>query len=302
LAAEELNYMPSAAARTLRRGTSDTVLVIIRDAQIGEILAQILEGVVHTLDPHGLNVIYRRQRPGKSALDLCHELMPAAVANFAALTKDEIGRIQEWNIPVLSISFDDTAPTDAGDTVILAQTAIGRTHVAHLHEQGHTRIAYAAPDIRDVEDYDTWRLTGVRDECVTRGLPRPPVIHTPYNLDGGMEAAREILALDPPVTAISAFNDEVATILLAAFHRLNVPIPERLSIIGVDDLPLSPFTYPSLTTINIHAYDIGTHVAQLVLRTVRPDLNLPAPPPVGELTLITRDSVSAPVSPPGHAE
>lgn len=288
-AAEELNYTPSAAARTLRKGTSDTILIILRDAQIGELTAQAIEGIVRTLEPHGYSVVYRRQREGTSALELCRELMPAAVASIAALTRQEAYDIQRTGVPVVSTEFeDDSGETD--NSITLSQSAIGRLHISYLHNKGHRHIAFAAPDIPNVEEYYARRLAGARDECVKLGIDAPPVVDVPFTLEGAMTAAKEVLALTPRVTAVSAYNDEVATILLAALLRLEVRVPADIAVIGVDNLPLSPFTYPALTTINIHAFEVGSDMGALILRAIRPDLDTPLPAATSSIDLIERDS------------
>ncbi|WP_084618013.1 LacI family DNA-binding transcriptional regulator [Jonesia quinghaiensis] len=288
-AAEELNYTPSAAARTLRKGTSDTILIILRDAQIGELTAQAIEGIVRTLEPHGYSVVYRRQREGASALELCRELMPAAVASITALTRQEAYDIQRTGVPVVSTEFEDDNG-EADNSIILSQTAIGRLHISYLHSKGHQHIAFAAPDIPNVEEYYARRLAGARDECTKLGIDAPPVVDIPFNLEGAISAAQEILALTPRVTAVSAYNDEVAAILLAALLRLDVKVPADIAVIGVDNLPLSPFTYPALTTVNIYAFEVGSGMGSLILRAIRPDLDIPLPAATSSIDLIERDS------------
>lgn len=271
-AAKELGYTPSAAARALRRGTSESVLVVLPDAPIGENLARAIEAITEIVEPHGYTVVYRRQQDARSLSSLWHELMPAAIANLAAFPVEERERIEQAGIPVVASGLD------FGDSQVLGmpQSVVGRLHVQHLVDRGHRRIAFAASTDPKVGEFLTRRLEGVRSECAERGLPAPVVVAVPLDEDAAARAVAELLAGPEPVTAVSAYNDEIAFAVLAGMRRHGLTAPDDLAVIGVDNIPLAQFAVPPLTTVDIHPDVIGRRMGRLLLERLKPELVLPA--------------------------
>jgi DNA-binding LacI/PurR family transcriptional regulator len=67
----------------------------------------------------------------------------------------------------------------------------------------------------------------------------------------------DLLAVQPMPFALCAFNDDVATVALAALSDLSITVPKDVSIIGHDNTPLSEFTVPPLTTIGVTSLDLS---------------------------------------------
>lgn len=283
-AAQDLGYRPSAAARALRRGASESVLVVLPDAPIGEAMAQALEAVSAVLEPHGLTVVYRRQKAGTGLTALWHELMPAAVASLVGLPIEESAEIEAAGIPVVGSSLD----LDRPDTFTVPQEAIGRLHVAHLTSRGHRRIAFAASTDPAVGLFLHRRLRGVRHECAARGLPEPVVVDVPLTQEGATRAVRGLVERPEPPTAISAYNDDIAFAVLAGMREAGLTAPDDLAVIGVDDLPLAPFAVPPLTSVDIHSDVVGREIGRMVLRRLKPGLDLPAPLHEAAIDLVQR--------------
>ncbi|SDD45195.1 transcriptional regulator, LacI family [Sanguibacter gelidistatuariae] len=269
-AARELGYTPSAAARALRRGTSESVLIVLPDAPVGENFARVIESITEVVEPHGYSVVYRRQKDARSLSSLWHELMPAAIANLAAFTIEEREKIEQAGIPVVASSLDIGDP----QALSVPQMLVGRMHVKHLVERGHTRIAFAASADPMVGEFLTRRLEGVRAECEERGLPAPIVVAVPLDEDAAARAVSELVEGPDPVTAVSAYNDEVAFAILAGMRCHGLCAPDDLAVIGVDNISLAQFAVPPLTTVDIHADAIGRRVGRLLLGRLKPELAL----------------------------
>ncbi len=283
-AAHDLGYTPSAAARALRRGTSETVLVVLPNAPIGESVARVLEGIAEVLEPYGYVVVHRRQRDGRTLSALWHELMPAAIANLAAFSTGEEAAIEAAGIPVIGSSLDP----DGLSGITIPQAAVGRLHVEHLVSRGHRRIAFAASTDPRVEVFLTRRLDGVRRECAARGLPEPLVVDVPLDVDAAARAVGLLLDRDEPPTAVSAYNDEIAFAVLAGMRQLGLAAPDDLAVVGVDNIPLARFAVPPLTTVNNHADAAGGEIGRFVLRRLKPDVVLPAPVHESAIDLVQR--------------
>lgn len=155
------------------------------------------------------------------------------------------------NLPVLRAArakglefvFVDRLPPKGFDADFIGTENVGasKNGVSHLIALGHRRIAFVgnldtASTVRD-------RFLGYRRALEDAGIEMPPgyELHfSPYEGEADHDAARrtalEIVALDPPPTAIFAVNDSVGLDLIRAFRELGVKVPEELSIVGFDGL------------------------------------------------------------------
>jgi DNA-binding LacI/PurR family transcriptional regulator len=285
-AVQHLGYRPSAAARALRSGTSRTVLLVLPDAPIGPAIAQLIDALTDALDPYGYTVVYRRHRRDQDLDRLWHELLPAALVDVMVLGPGQEHALAAAGIPVVAVRGDDEGPGTIGS----AQTAIGRRQVEHLRDRGHRRLGYASlPDER-VQMFHEPRLAGVRLECAAAGLPAPVVLAVPPQIEAAMEAVTAWRSGPDPVTAVCAFNDEVAFTLLAAMARLGLRAPDDLALIGVDNQFLSPFSIPPLTSVDIHVDHLAEQLSEALLERLLPGhvRRRPAGPVVP--TLVVRET------------
>jgi len=119
----------------------------------------------------------------------------------------------------------------------------------HLASLGHTRIAIiTGPEgHRSAKE----RLNGFVDALHQCGLqlPKELIVRGGYTFESGVEAGQKLLSLPAPPTAIFASNDEMAAGVYQAAHKLNISIPEDLSIVGYDDNPIASRLWPALTTV-----------------------------------------------------
>ncbi|WP_242448550.1 LacI family DNA-binding transcriptional regulator [Cellulomonas sp. WB94] len=277
-AAAELGYTPSAAARALRRGTSETVVVLLPEVPVGGTISAFLEQFSDELEPHGLTTIYRRQRADQGLLPLWQELMPAAVVNVFALPLADVARMEGRGIPIIGSHLD--RPEDRGLSV--PQEAIGQMQVRHLAQQGHVRIGYAASIDPRVTAFLKARIAGAQQACLELGLPAPVVLDVAPDVGLAADAVRVWRAGAEPVTAICAYNDEVAFAVMAGLRRLALKVPQDVALIGVDNVLFAPFADPPLTSIDVHTELLARQLAQMVLSR----LNLGGPVPDTQVAVI----------------
>jgi DNA-binding LacI/PurR family transcriptional regulator len=265
-AVRELDYAPSSAARALRRGRNDTVLLILPDWPLQHVVATILDELTMEFDRHDLALLTRRRRAGLSLVAMSREIMPAAVIALGAIDPADRATIQESGTYVAAALL--TGTPSSGQIVALPQDHIGEFQIQYLASRGHTRIGYAAvSDVRH-EPFLELRLRGATQAAAALGTDPPDVVI----VDGqspahGMTAAvtrwREL-----GITAVAAYNDVVAAELLATMRDLGLAAPRDLAVIGVDDEPLSRFLVPPLTTIRQNEQVIASHLANVVVEGI----------------------------------
>jgi LacI family transcriptional regulator len=132
----------------------------------------------------------------------------------------------------------------------------------HLIALGHRRIAFAG--LRPVRP-SILRLLGVRSALADVGLEPAQVVDSAASLEGGLAAGRAILATTPRVTAVVAFDDMVALGVMRAAHAAGLRVPDELSVVGFDDVPVSAFVEPPLTTIGQDAAALGRLAVEVVV-------------------------------------
>ena len=285
-AATRLGYAPSAAARALRTGRSDLVLCLLPDWPIGPEVGALLGHLSAALARHGLTFIVhpgtRRDRP---IADIWKAITPAAVIAFADFTDAEIAAMRSAGVAlVVALLGRDRS---RGHELAVPQRLVGRRQAEHLARAGHTRLGYARPDDERLEIFAAPRLAGVRDAVRERGLVEPVVDTVALDPGPAAEAVRRWRAAG--VTAVCAYNDEVALAVLAGIRARGLAAPADLAVIGVDDIPPARLAAPALTTVTTDQAALAGYLAATVVAEVGGGPG-PALPAADLVRLIRRES------------
>jgi DNA-binding LacI/PurR family transcriptional regulator len=255
-AAVELGYTPSAAARMLVSGRSDVVLLLLPDWPIGLGVASLLDELSQAFAQHDLTFVIHPQVAARPITELWKSIIPAAILAYESFDESDLTAISRSGAELVIISDLDHGAQAMDRSV----ERTGRIQVEHLARAGHRHVGYAWPDNDRVLFFARHRLDGVRAACAERGLSEPLVRTVPLTADGGAAAIADWRAREPSVTAICAFNDEVALAVLAGARQLGISVPDDLAVIGVDDIPAAALAAPPLTTvatnITVNALDI----------------------------------------------
>lgn len=285
-AARRLGYTPSAAARALRTGHTDLVLCVLPDWPLGPAIDTLLDQLAATLADRNLSLLVHHDRAHRPLGDLWRAVTPRAVVGFAAFTAGERTAMERAGVQVLGTVLEDDPSLPGSFSV--SQNRVGRLQVAHLAALGHHRLGYAAPTDRRVADFYHRRSAGVREECAARGLPAPAVLPVGLEVAAAAAAVRSWRGGAEPVTAVVAYNDEVALAVLAGVRTHGLAVPDDVAVIGVDDIPAARLAWPALTTVSqslaAQARYLGTTVLAALDGTPRPA------PPRDVLEVVARDS------------
>ena len=263
-AARDLGYVPNGLARALREGTSRLVVLTIDVALDGNYARSYVRGLDEELATreHVLLVRYTHapreqgvaaERQQDPVLDA---VVPRAVLRFGEpyLTGRELD--------------------DSGGGWRDGLAAHVSAQVGYLAGRGHTRIAYALPDretpLRAV------RLRFADRAAEMLGLSPVAPFSIPVFRTGAAGSLADIRAAHPAVTAVAAFDDDVALRVVAAMRDLGLAAPGDLAVIGFDDNGYGALATPALTTVHIDAEAHGRQAARAILGLDAGDL-APAP-------------------------
>ncbi len=290
-AMDELGYQPNALARSLRRGETKTLGLILPDSA-NPYFAEIGRAVELVAFQHGYSII------------LCNSEGDADIENQYAdvLSKKQVDGIffvgtgespetlrtlTHNNLPlvVLMRDFGDFPV----DTVLSDNYQGGRLATLHLLEGGHTRIAcIMGPSTLRLS---ALRMNAYRDTLVAAGITPDDslILQGDFHSESGYVQARTLLQMPEPPSAIFVCNDLMAVGAICAAFELGYRVPDDLAIVGFDNIILGEYTVPRLTTIAQPKEEMVQLAIQYMLERIA-DHDLPARRAVLPTRLITRQS------------
>jgi LacI family transcriptional regulator len=257
---EEHNYVP------LTRRPPDEVLVdVVFTALDSPWAVEILRGITES----GLEVVVSTESRS-SGNDWVQSLISGgrqgAIVVTSRLTATDQRRLGRSKLPVVVIDPVDMPGQDV-PSVGATNWAGGLAATEHLVELGHRRIAV----IGGPEDYlcSRARIDGYRAALDRAGIPIDPTLvrHGTFHHEGGYDQGRALLELPEPPTAIFAGSDEQAFGVIEAARQAGLLVPNDLSVVGFDDLPMARWSSPPLTTVRQPLADMG-RMAGRMLRTL----------------------------------
>jgi DNA-binding LacI/PurR family transcriptional regulator len=287
-AAAELGYTPSAAARALRSGRSDVVLALLPDWPIGPTVGALIEQLSAQLARKGLTfVVHPYARGGRAMSEVWKAITPAAVVTFAELDQREAATMRAAGVGLTVALFGGTG---VGSHVLeVPEERAGRLQAEHLAAAGHRRLGYAFPDDERVLTFSGPRLDGARQACAELGMDEPMTHTVALSAESAAVAINAWRQVDPPVTAVCAYNDEVALAVLAGLRELGLTAPDDLAVIGVDDIPAASLAAPPLTTVKPDMAKVAQYIADTITQR-SDDLEPPLRPNSTVHTVMVRGS------------
>ncbi len=293
-AARELNYRPNLLARSLRRGLSTSVGVLIPEISDGY-AAAVLAGIEETLSAAGYILVmithhHRAEVLARSEQIFAERAVDAVIAVDTALPL--LGPI-----PIVTISCPDTHPSVTN--IMLNNDRAAELALTHLYALGHRRVGIIKGQPFSSETEVRWRA--IERVAVSLGLPLTPdlVVQMEEDLptsEPGYHATHRLLEQGREFSSIFAFNDVSAIGAISALRDAGLSVPEDVSVLGFDDVAFASVHRPSLTTVRQPLHRMGVLAATTVLdRLVQP---VPAGPAARQLIvepeLVVRSSTGAP--------
>lgn len=265
-AMRELNYRPNALARSLRRGETHTLGLILPDsanpffAEVGHVI----ESAAFLL---GYSVILCNTENDENKERLYTEVLEnkqldGIIFVGAGENRESISKIIHNGLPLVVVDRDmgnlelDTVTTENYQGGLLA--------TQHLLSLGHQVIGCITGPSNITPSAD--RVTGYRAALQQAGIPIEGslIARGDFHASSGYSAALQLLAHNPRPTAIFVCNDMMAIGALRAAVQLSLSVPENVAIVGFDDIELASYTTPPLTTIAQPKQEIGQLAVKLI--------------------------------------
>jgi LacI family transcriptional regulator len=266
-AMKELGYRPNALARSLRRGETFTIGLILPDSA-NPFFAEIGRSIEDTAFRQGYNVILCNSENDlekeQHYVDVLSKKQVDGILFVAA--GDQINSIEyciHSGIPYVII--DRELSGLEADTVLIDNHQGGYLATQYLISLGHHRIACITGPSHLTPSAQ--RVTGYCDALRDYGLPVDDtlIVRGDFHPHSGWQAAFELLRLPDSPTAVFACNDLLAIGALNAAVASGRRVPADLAIVGFDDIELASYTNPPLTTVSQPKTEMGRVAFQLLI-------------------------------------
>jgi len=263
--AEELAYVVSPQASSLRLGSTGRIAVVVPHLDrwfFGAMLAAI-ESVLRTAeldlllypvgDLQDRRVFFKRL-PARRKVD-------AVVIIAFPLEPEEQRRLELMGVHIVAAGGQSVDYP----YVCIDDESTGRQAVDHLIYLGHRRIGMLEALDPDQPGLVSRRSTAYYAGLKDAGIPVDPQLVESNDWGGehGAASMEKLLGLREPPTAVYAHSDEVALGAIRTLRRAGLRVPEDISVIGIDDHPLAELT--DLTTVRQPVHQQGTRAAEMVL-------------------------------------
>jgi len=277
--ASRLGYRPNLFARSLRSSRSRSLGLLAFDIT-DPYCAQIVRAVEAHLQSCGYFPVLADLRNDRAQFERCLDMLLGqqvegiiAIANWIHLENKLLAEISKRNLPAVMISRDLTGHPIS--SVMGDNEAGTREALRHLHELGHSRIAFIKGPRAFVDSAQRWR--GLESYAREVGLKLNPNLIVEIKGRNsthaeGYELTRLLLERDPTFTALVAFDDLTACAAIRALTKSGRRVPESCSVVGFDDIPSSEFYNPALTTIHQKLELQGSLAAEIIDELIRASL------------------------------
>ena len=297
-AARRLGFRPNPLARGLAGARTMLIGAVMRDFS-DPFFADAIEALATEAGNHGYNIVVGGQGRWQEGLSI-EKVLETRYCDAVILVGDLedqpslLADLRLLSVPVVAL-WQGVSPVEfpSVDVDNHTGTIVG---LEHLVELGHERIAFISASLPG----DNRQREQAYVEFMTEHFGEPPegyVQRVPNSLGGGETALQALLSLPLPPTAVATSTDLTAVGVLHAAYAVGGIVPKELSVVGWDDLTISAYTVPGLTTLRMPTREI-------VAEGVRMAVELSQTPGASrepftryfEPTLIVRDSTAPPAA------
>ncbi|KZL28990.1 LacI family DNA-binding transcriptional regulator [Pseudovibrio sp. WM33] len=277
---DELGYRPNRLATSLRRQDSNLVALFLEN-QKSPFATMLYASIEKTLHDEGFKVLScctrgEAERERKYTQTMIEMQVAGAIvrpSNSAAETLKNVKRLQANDIPTVYV---DILPGRRSESfVVCDNTEGGRIGMRYLVALGHKHIGVLATkadhDPRR-ESVGNLRMRGILEVACEYLIEKSVYLPEPNErkrYDLGYATANELLDQNPEITALFAITDTAAIGAMHACFDRGLRVPEDISILGYDGIPISSITSPQLSTIQQPIAEMGASAARYIIEKIR---------------------------------
>lgn len=268
--ASRLNYWPNGVARSLITSRTHALGVLLPD-MYGEFFSDVIRGLDTAARQHGFHLLVSSSHADSEALSDALRSMSGRVDGMVVMAPDvdAPGAIKGFSVHCPVVLLNPGQEVDECDTISVANSEGASDMVRHLLGLGHRRIAIVRGPSRNLDAEQ--RLQGYRAALREAGITHEPGLELQgdFTEPSGYEAAAELARMPGRPTAVFVANDHMAIGVLSGLLDSGVSVPNDVAVVGFDDIAMSRYTSPPLTTVRVNTTLLGERAVELLMRSRR---------------------------------
>ncbi len=273
-AVTELGYVPHLAARALSSGKTHIIAVVFpslyETIMTDPLVLRILEGIEAECGQRGYNMLLSTPRVMDRESDANYQQLISSNYLDGIIALDHIpfasviGAAKKRGLPAVAIGYRDTPYSVQSDDF-----SGGMQLMQHVAGKGHRQIGIIAVP-NDEHLPVQHRIAGLQAGAEQFGIVFDdlPRMDGDFSTHSGSRAASELLVRNPQLTALICLNDRMAMGAIHYARQVGRSIPDDLTIVGYDDIPLAAAFSPGLTTIDQQAPQLGQAAARMLMEVL----------------------------------
>jgi DNA-binding LacI/PurR family transcriptional regulator len=268
----QLGYRPSAIARSLTSRRTYTLGLITTDFS-DYFFTQVIAGAEAEARKYGyrfmLGSTERNPQDEPEYIRLLTEHHVDGILFARPSTEPDSRHLVDLlhdGVPVVTTAYH--LPGESLAVVDVDNVDGGQQATNCLVEYGHRRVSMITGPSDWKSVADRTRGYSLALEAAGLAFDHNLICQADWSFSGGYHAAQELLARGRPFSAIFAHNDQMAIGALRAVREAGCRVPQELSIVGYDDIPMAEYCDPPLTTIRQPMREVGAVATQLLIRAI----------------------------------
>ena len=294
-AVSQLGYVPNYSARSLVNRKSNLIGVVIPQAQPGSTLmfenpfySEILSSIEYTARKNGYHIMISGTNADEKYLQLAQQRNLNGIIIIGMYNSDSYAGLEKINIPLVLV--DSYVDNHHFHTIKINDRYGGYIATRYLIERGHRKIAFLSGALHE-SSVNMQRLEGYYDALREYDIPAEAkrILTGQINFESGMRLAEQLIDM-PDVSAVFCTADILAIGVIKRLNSQERIVPERISVIGFDNLNIAHYCIPGLTTVGQDVYKKGEAAVNAVLNhknhpeNAKEEISLP-------VSIIERESV-----------
>ena len=271
-AVTELNYAPSAVARSLKCNSTRTIGMLVTQST-NLFFSEVIDGVEsycyrqgYTLILCNTGGIYEKQR------DYIRMLAEKRVDGILVMCSDlteELSEMLDRQKDIPKVVMDWGPESSQADKIIDNSEEGGYLATKFLIDKGHKDIACLSGHFEKAACQE--RIQGFRRAMgeANLNINEDWILEGNFECDTAVLAADKIVAMDDKPTAVFCFNDTMALGLMSRLQQKGIQVPEQISVIGYDNIELAEYFSPPLTTVHQPKRRVGKNAFEILLERIK---------------------------------
>lgn len=268
---EELNYVPNQMAKGLRNRNSNTIGIVTYDIS-DPFVSEIVRGIETICKEHGISILITNTSSEKTSevedLKFLTSQMVDGIIFLGSLSAKNREWLSKIKMPVIVVDHElDLEIPDMG--MIDANSTIGVYKATELLIKNNCKkVAYLGPSS---ETRSSSRIEGYIKALNDNNLKvDKKMIYQDggFNAETGIKGIGELFKIKG-IDGLVCANDLIATGALLALHKKGISVPKQVKITGIDNIPISQYLIPPLTTVDLHGFKVGNECAEMMIGRIK---------------------------------